>query len=300
MTSVEVKYNKLLLKQIQKKFGNTDNLPPEVVELLNTVSQTYDYYERERQLLERSMDLSNDEMIEANRKLEQQSEKLKRSNDELKQFAFAVSHDLKEPLRTIASYVQLIELRLKGQFTSETKEFMDFAVSGVKRLQSMLEGMLKYAQVSEGRKDFESVDLNTILKTVVDNLHPIIIEAKVEIKIDEVPELISGNKAQLTLLFQNLVSNSIKFRAAKAPSIEIRLLKNQRDLLFSVSDNGIGVSGTQKQNLFSMFKRGHNDYEGVGMGLTICKKIIENHGGVIWLDETAQTGMTVFFTLPKA
>ena len=300
MTTVDVKYNKLLLKQIQKKFGSAEDLPPEMVELLSTVSHTYDFYERERQLIERSMDLSSSELIEANSKLEQQAQKLQRSNEELREFAFAVSHDLREPLRTIASYIQLVELRLKDHVNSETKEFMDFAVSGVKRLQHMLEGMLKYAQVEEGQKDFAKQDLNIILELALDNLQEIITNSKAEIKVEGIMPLVKGNRSQLIQLFQQLISNSLKFVHNTPPVILVNAECRANDYIFSVFDNGIGVQESDKRKLFSLFKRGHSgQYEGIGMGLSICKKIVENHGGAIWIGEENTSGTQIFFTLPK-
>ena len=300
MTTIDVKYNKLLLKQIQKKFGSTDDLPPEVLELLDTVSHTYDFYERERQLIERSMDLSSNELIEANSKLEQQAHKLQRSNEELREFAFAVSHDLREPLRTIASYIQLVEMRLKDHVNSETKEFMDFAVSGVKRMQNMLEGMLKYAQVEEGQKDFARQDLNIILDLVIENLQENVKSSKAEIKVVNILPVVKGNRLQLVQLFQQLVSNSLKFKNANTPLVEINVETRQNDFLFSVFDNGIGVQDSDKRKLFSLFKRGHSgQYEGIGMGLSICKKIVENHNGAIWMDDETPQGTRIFFTLPK-
>jgi len=273
MTTVDIKYNKLLLKQIQKKFGSADNLPPEVVELLDTVSHTYDFYERERQLIERSMDISSNELIEANSKLEEQAQKLQRSNEELREFAFAVSHDLREPLRTIASYIQLVELRLKEHLNPETKEFMGFAVSGVKRLQNMLEGMLKYAQVEEGQKDFNKQDLNIILEIALDNLHENIKNSEANVKVESLMPQVSGNRMQLIQLFQQLISNSLKFRHEETPVISISAEIRQNDILFSIIDNGIGVQDNDKRKLFSLFKRGHSGkYEGIGMGLSICKK----------------------------
>ena len=300
MTTIDVKYNKLLLKQIQKKFGSADDLPPEVLELLDTVSHTYDFYERERQLIERSMDLSSNELIEVNSKLEQQAHKLQRSNEELREFAFAVSHDLREPLRTIASYIQLVEMRLKDHVNSETKEFMDFAVSGVKRMQNMLEGMLKYAQVEEGQKDFARQDLNIILELVIENLQENVKSSKAEIKILNILPLVKGNRLQLVQLFQQLVSNSLKFKNSDAPQVLINVETRQNDFLFSVFDNGIGVQDSDKRKLFSLFKRGHSgQYEGIGMGLSICKKIVENHNGAIWMDDETPQGTRIFFTLPK-
>ena len=300
MSTVDVKYNKLLLKQIQKKFGSVDNLPPEVVELLDTVSHTYDFYERERQLIERSMDLSSNELIEANSKLEEQAQKLQRSNEELREFAFAVSHDLREPLRTIASYIQLVELRLKEHLNPETKEFMGFAVSGVKRLQNMLEGMLKYAQVEEGQKDFAIQDLNIVLEIALDNLHENIKNAEADVKVDGIMPHITGNRMQLVQLFQQLITNSLKFTHEETPVVAITDESRQNDFLFAVIDNGIGVQDSDKRKLFSLFKRGHTGkYEGIGMGLSICKKIVENHGGAIWIEDQTAKGTKIFFTLPK-
>jgi two-component system, chemotaxis family, sensor kinase Cph1 len=300
MTTVDLKYNKLLLKQIQKKFGSVDDLPPEMQEFLNTVSHTYDFYEKERQLIERSMDISSNELIEANSKLEEQRQKLQRSNDELREFAFAVSHDLREPLRTIAGYIQLVELRLKEQLNPETREFMGFAVSGVKRLQNMLEGMLKYAQVEEGQKDFARQNLNIILEIALDNLSEAIRNNQAEIKMEQTLPDIRGNRAQLIQLFQQLISNSIKFKGEHSPVIEILSKNRQNDFLFSIYDNGIGVQQEDKHKLFSLFKRGHSGkYEGIGMGLSICKKIVENHGGAIWIDDSSLVGMRICFTIPK-
>ena len=300
MTTVDLKYNKLLLKQIQKKYGSAEDLPPEMLEFLNTVSHTYDFYEKERQLIERSMDISSNELIEANSKLEEQAQKLQRSNEELREFAYAVSHDLREPLRTIAGYIQLVELRLKEQLNPETREFMGFAVSGVKRLQNMLEGMLKYAQVEEGQKDFARQNLNIILEMALDNLSEPIRNTKADIKVEQIMPDLRGNRAQLIQLFQQLISNSLKFKTEENPVIEITVKARQNDFIFSVYDNGIGVQEDDKHKLFSLFKRGHSGkYEGIGMGLSICKKIVENHGGAIWIDDSAVTGMRIYFTLPK-
>lgn len=300
MNTVDVNFNRLLQKQIQKKFGSQENLPPEFIELLATVSQTYDYYERERQLLERTMDISSNELMEANTKLEHQAQKLERSNQELKEFAFAVSHDLKEPLRTIASYVQLIELRTKDNLEPETKEFMAFAVSGVKRLQTMLDAMLKYAQVSEEQENLAPQDLNKIMQNVLENLHETIVTNQAVINVVDPLPTLRGNRVQLTLLFQNLIANSIKFRTANTPVIEIHVKRRANDYLFSVIDNGIGIEAKTRNTLFTMFKRGHtSNYEGTGMGLSICKKIVENYGGTIWMDEATKEGLRIDFTLPR-
>ena len=246
------------------------------------------------------MDISSNELIEANGKLEEQAQKLQRSNEELREFAYAVSHDLREPLRTIAGYIQLVELRLKEQLNPETKEFMGFAVSGVKRLQNMLEGMLKYAQVEEGQKDFARQNLNIILEMALDNLAESIKNTKAEIKVEGVMPDLRGNRAQLIQLFQQLIANSLKFTGDEIPVIEISSKTRTNDYLFCVYDNGIGVQEDDKHKLFSLFKRGHSGkYEGIGMGLSICKKIVENHGGAIWIDDSTVNGMKILFTLPR-
>jgi len=300
-TAVDEKLNSLLLKQIQKKFGQMDDLPPEVMELMSGISRTYDMYERERQLLERSMDISSSEMITANNKLQEQAQKLERSNQELKEFAYAVSHDLKEPLRTIASYIQLIQIRIKEQLDPEIMEFMTFSVSGVKRLQAMLDGMLKYAQVGEVQKDFAHQDLNAIAEVVLENLRENISLNKANVTLLKPLPSIRGNRIQLVQLFQNLLANSIKFRTQEEPTITINCFERKHDYLISVADNGIGVHRDERDKVFSIFKRGHSgQYEGIGMGLSICKKIVENHGGTIHIsDELRDGGTCINFTFPK-
>lgn len=300
MTQGEIHFNKLLQKQIAKKFGNADELPDSVYDLLRAISQSYDHYEKERLLTERSMDLSSNELIEANNKLNEQAEKLKRTNNDLKEFLFILSHDLKEPLRAIASYVQLIESRLRNQLSNETQEFMQFAVQGVKRMQTMLTALLQYSQV-ERQREFTRVNMQEVIeaagKIVQEDIarHNAIITIK-----NELPE-IEGNKQQLVMLIQNMVNNSIKFRSEQSPYIEISFRQNNKEYIFSIKDNGVGLPEQSNKNAFLMFKRLHdkNEYEGLGMGLPICKKIVEHHGGNIWIDDIQDKGLKIEFSLPK-
>lgn len=290
--------NKLLLRQIQRKYGSIDSIPDDMKELFITICNTYNAHEREREMIERSFDISSKEMIETNNKLAQQTDKLIRSNRELNEFAYAVSHDLKEPLRTIASYIQLIQIRLKENLDYETSEFMNFSVAGVKHMQQMLEAMLRYAQVGGEQKDFSRQKISTVIKEVKQILRKQIADSNAQIiLVNELPELL-GNSTQLELLFQNLFSNAIKFKGHEPLQITIDCTQQEGSYLFKVQDNGTGISEKNKQQFFMMFKRGdHRNTDSTGMGLTICKKIVENHGGKIWIDEECEKGVTIFFTL---
>lgn len=292
-------FNKLLQKQLSKHY--TQHTPENLEQLLRVVSQTYDFYERDRQLIERSMEISSQEMVEVNQKLAEQTQKLKRSNEELREFAFAVSHDLKEPLRTIASYIQLIELRLKDNLDYETKEFMQFSVQGVKRMQQMLEAMLRYAQVEGSNRDFTEVLLADVVSEAGSNLSEIIRQTNTHLTTDHILVKVKGNRFLLVQLFQNLFANSIKFRSAEVPHIQVFTQSEGNMLRITVQDNGIGIKDDSKEKYFVMFKKEHaHNYEGIGMGLSICKKIVEHHEGAIRFEETSAPGVCISFTLPLA
>ena len=294
-------FNKLLLKQISKKYGDISAMPPQMLELLATVSQTYDHYEREMQLIERSMDLSSEEMKDIYNKLEQQKHQLENSNDALRRYAFIVSHDLKEPLRTISSYLQLIELRLGDRLDAETKEFMDFSVNAVKRMKGMLEAVLDYSQL-ESRMSFGSVDLEQVFRSSFENLQEIISETDTVILKKSALPKITGDKFQLIQLFQNLVHNSIKFRGANSPNITIEYSPLPSKHIISIMDNGIGIPENNRQQVFQLFRRLHaqDKYEGLGMGLAICKKIVENHHGEINIDPAFHKGLKIDISFPIA
>lgn len=294
-------FNKLLLKQIQKKVGSPEKIPGDLIPLLEAISHSYDHYERERQLIERSMDLSSHELMDANEKLSEQAKLLEKSNQELKQFGYAVSHDLKEPLRTIAGYVQLIQIRTKGQLSGETVEFMDFVVSGVKRMQHMLEAMLQYAQVDGMLTPPVTISLNKVVSIVRSNLYESLASTNAEFDVPENLPVVKGHQTQLIQVFQNLLSNSIKFKSEEPPHISLTFRTLNKNHLFLFADNGIGIPSSERDKVFHLFKRGHiqQNYEGIGMGLSICKKIIENHGGEMWLDELSErNGCHIHFTLP--
>ena len=293
--------NKLLLKQIFKKVGGIEQIPADLRPLLEVISQSYDHYERERLLTERSMDLSSKELMEANEKMSAQTKQLQKSNDELKQFGYAVSHDLKEPLRTIAGYIQLIELRTNEQLNDETREFMQFAVSGVKQMKKMLEAMLQYAQVDGMMSSKVPINLNVVIDIVKSNTRESLISSNACFNYPTNLPFVNGYETQLVLLFQNILSNSIKFKSTQPLQIDLTYRTLNKNHLFSFQDNGIGIPEKEHDRVFNLFKRVHNnlDYEGIGMGLSICKKIIENHGGEMWIEKIPNnSGCLIFFTLP--
>lgn len=242
------------------------------------------------------------ERKKAEEKLKETIEELKRSNEELQQFAYITSHDLQEPLRTIASFTQLIERRYKGQMDADADEFIDFIVDAATRMKEMIQGLLDYSRVGTRGGEFDFVNTEEVLTTVLSNLHAAISENKAEITHDELPTVIA-DKTQLIQLFQNLVSNAIKFKKPDVPpKIHISARKDEwnKEYVFSISDNGIGLELQYKDKIFEVFKRLHamDEYKGAGIGLAISKRIIERHGGQIWVDSEPRVGSTFYFTFP--
>lgn len=232
--------------------------------------------------------------------LAQLLEELKRSNAELEQFAYVASHDLQEPLRMVASYVQLLERRYKGRLDPDADEFIAFAVDGAKRMQDMINSLLQLSRVTTRGKPFEPVDCNTILDQVRFDMRITIEESCAIISHDPLPT-VYADASQLDRVFQNLIGNAIKFRDEAHPRIHIGVERKENEWIFSVKDNGIGFELKQSNRLFMMFQRLQNGakYPGTGMGLAICKKIIERHGGRIWAESEIGKGSIFYFTLPK-
>ena len=291
-------YHKLLLKQIIRKYGDISQVPADMQELLMTVSRTYEQYDREIQLVERSLDISSEEMKETYLRLERKKQEIQTSNDALRRYAYIVSHDLKEPLRTISSYLQLIELRLGSKLDGETREFINYSVSGVKRMKGMLEAVLNYSQL-ENRKSFMSVDLNTVFDSSCENLNEAISETSAIIQRAQLPQ-IRGDKYQLIQLFQNLMQNSIRFRGDAEPKITVEYHGGGAAHFISFRDNGIGVEDHYRSDLFQMFKKLHAPMrdDGYGMGLAICRRIMENHEGEISLDPDFHDGLKIDLRFP--
>jgi PAS domain S-box-containing protein len=231
--------------------------------------------------------------------LARKNEELARSNTELQQFAYVASHDLQEPLRMISSYVQILQRRYKGKLDQNADEFINYAVDGAARMGTMINDLLQFSRVESQGKPFKTVDCEKILDRALDNLQIIILENEGEITRDPLPE-IQGDEVQLIQLFQNLISNALKFRSEKAPRIHISAQKKEKEWIFSIKDNGIGIEHQYFDRIFIIFKRLPNlqEYPGSGIGLSICKKIVERHRGKIWLESESGKGSTFYFSIP--
>lgn len=226
------------------------------------------------------------------------SDELARSNKELQQFAYVASHDLQEPLRMVTSYVQLLEERYKDKLDQDAKEFISFAVDGTRRMRNLIQSLLDYSRVNNTRP-FEQINVNVLLDDILIGMNEQIEGSNAVIKIDKLP-LIYGDPIQITQLFKQLILNALKFKALdKNPEIIISGKTVEGEKLFSIQDNGIGLSNEYSEKIFVIFQRLHTkeQYPGTGIGLAICRKIVEQHGGKIWVDSTIGNGATFYFTI---
>lgn len=239
------------------------------------------------------------ELRKAKNKQTQLIEKLSTSNKELEQFAYVASHDLQEPLRVISSYVQLIAKRYKGSLDSNADRFIDYTVDGCTRMESLIEGLLKFSRVESNNSELKWHDCHKILKNVVNDLKIRITESNAKISWKELPFLyVDGS--QISIVFQNLIKNGIKYNESGSPEISIHADKVGNFWQFSVHDNGLGIEEIFHDKIFKIFKRlhSHKQYTGTGIGLSICKKIIERHGGSIKVESKFGNGSNFIFTLP--
>ena len=226
-------------------------------------------------------------------------EELRRSNRELEQFAYVASHDLQEPLRMVASNVQLIGIRYRGKLDEKADQYIDHAVEGAKRMQQLIEALLAFSRIACGT-NFKPVDVNKVLAAAIDNLAVAIQESDAAITSDPLP-IVSGDEVQLLQLFQNLLGNAIKYRRPEAPPrVHVGVVRKGSQWLFSIKDNGIGIEPQFFGKIFLIFQRLHTrkQYPGIGIGLAACKKIVECHNGNIWVESTPGEGTTFFFTIP--
>ncbi|TDE18911.1 HAMP domain-containing sensor histidine kinase [Actinomadura sp. 6K520] len=241
--------------------------------------------------------------VDKTRQLDEQTEDLRRSNAELEQFAYVASHDLQEPLRKVASFCQMIERRYGDKLDERGQQYIAFAVDGAKRMQSLINDLLSFSRVGRISRPEESVDLNDVARQALDNVATLREETGAEIEVGDLPE-VSGDRTQLTQLFQNLVGNAIKFRREGVPPrVVIDAHRTGDEWEFRCSDNGIGIEPRYADRIFLIFQRLHprDEYAGTGIGLALCKKITEYHGGRIWLDPDGNgddPGTVFRWTLP--
>jgi light-regulated signal transduction histidine kinase (bacteriophytochrome) len=249
--------------------------------------------------LARAFDTMAESLQERDLKLEERTAELERSNEELEQFAYIASHDLQEPLRMIASYTQLLAKRYKDKLDSDANEFINYAVDGANRMQTLINDLLKYSRVGTKGEEFTHVDLNSVMDMVKANLKGALEENNAEIKYSKLPTVMADN-SQMIQLFQNLIGNAVKFRKKDTrPIVEISAKKEGSFVKFMVKDNGIGIDNKYLDRIFIIFQRLHtkDEFPGTGIGLAICKKIVERHGGEIHVESEEGTGATFVFTL---
>jgi len=231
--------------------------------------------------------------------LQEHARELARSNEELQQFAYVASHDLQEPLRMVASYTQLLARRYKGKLDADADEFIHFAVDGVNRMQRLIQDLLAYSRVGTRGHEFKPLDSGQALNKALANLKTLVDETGATIIQGKLPQVMV-DETQLTQLFQNLVGNALKFRGQTPPRVLVEAERQGNEWRFTVEDNGIGIEPQYYERIFVIFQRlhGKEDYPGTGIGLAICKKIVERHGGRIGLDSQPGQGTTFWFTLP--
>lgn len=235
----------------------------------------------------------------AEERLKQMMEELDRSNKELEQFAYVTSHDLREPLRMMTSFAQALEKRYKDKLDQAAGEYIQFIVDGAARMQTLIDDILTYSRVTTRTLPFEPVKMEEILRTVLVNLTIAAEEAKAKITHDPLP-VINADSSQMGQVMQNLIANAIKFFEEGSPVIHISAKQEDGEWLFSVKDNGIGIDPELFDRMFDLFKRlnPQDKYPGTGVGLAVTKKIVQRHGGRIWVESQPGEGATFYFTIP--
>ena len=239
------------------------------------------------------------ERLKSEENLTKTMEELKRSNDELEQFAYVASHDLQEPLRMVASYTQLLAQRYKGRLDSDADEFIAFAVDGCNRMQGLIQDLLSYSRAGANREELREISCENALQQALGNLRTAIEESAAKVTHDSLPALTTA-ETQLVQVFQNLVGNAIKYRSAEPPRVHVSATDGGNEWVFAVRDNGLGIEPQYFERIFVLFQRlhGQKEFEGTGIGLAMCKKIVDRLGGRIWVESQSKQGSTFFFALP--
>ncbi|WP_290795106.1 PAS domain-containing sensor histidine kinase [Flavihumibacter sp. UBA7668] len=248
----------------------------------------------QRKLYEQALEQANSELSE-------RAEQLARSNAELERFAFVASHDLQEPLRMVSSFLQLLDKRYREKIDDAGRQYINFAVGGAERMKKLINDLLEYSRIEHALGNLDVVDMMQVVKEVCLNLQEAIADNEAKIKFEKLPVLQKGNYSGMVQLLQNLIGNALKYRSEAPVSIQISCKEEADQWLFSVKDNGIGIESDYFEKIFIIFQRLHNmsEYSGTGIGLAICKKIVEQHGGKIWVYSIENQGSTFYFTIKK-
>ncbi|PYT17191.1 MAG: hypothetical protein DMG59_08035 [Acidobacteria bacterium] len=253
-------------------------------------------------LLQKALAKTNAALRESHRRIELASKELVRSNEELQRFAYSVAHDLQEPLRTIRSFTELFLTLNRNTLNAKSIELLDFVLNGSDRMKRLIQDVLEFAAVShEPNATDVPVNTHTVVEAAVQQLRKAIDETGARISLDSLPT-ISANEAQLLRLFQNLIGNAIKYRGENSPEIHVGAsLNTNNEWVFSVRDNGIGIDPRYHDQIFETFQRLHSnsEYEGSGVGLATCRRIVQRHGGRIWVESEPGKGSTFYFTIPN-
>jgi light-regulated signal transduction histidine kinase (bacteriophytochrome) len=278
-----------------------------IAPLFETIKAAAETLRQSRDELEVKVSERTNALREANVRLNTELEERKiaqrelaRSNAELEQFAYVASHDLQEPLRMVASFTQLLAKRYRTKLDADADEFIGFAVDGARRMQLLLNDLLAYSRVGTRGKLFEPTDCNEVLQEALANLTTAIEESDAAVNAGPLPK-VAGDEVQLLQLFQNLISNALKFHnPGQPPQIRISAQREGSNWVFTVRDNGIGIAPEHQDRIFLIFQRLHqrHEYPGTGIGLALCKKIIERHGGRLWVESAPGQGATFYFTIP--
>lgn len=305
LTAVAIQVSREQNYAIRARTGNQDEIGT-LVEGFNDMLQQIERRDGElkqtqSELQQRVEDLQHEvaERRRAEKTLADRTVELQRSNAELEQFAYVASHDLREPLRMITGYTQLLAKRYRDHLDMTAQEYIDFAVDGAKRMQALIVDLLTYSRVGTKGKEFAPADCELVFATTLKSLSVAIDESGARVTHDPLP-IVLCDGAQIGQLLQNLIGNGIKYRNSRVPAIHVSCQREGAAWLFSVSDNGIGIDPRYTERIFVIFQRLHtrDEYPGTGIGLAICKKIVERHGGRIWLESEPGRGSTFYFTIP--
>ena len=241
-----------------------------------------------------------DERKRAQDELAEKVNELARSNQELEQFAYVASHDLQEPLRMVAAYTELLAERYGGKLDAQADRYIHYAADGARRMQTLIQDLLAFSRVGRQQAEFAAVNFEEVVDLAIANLQTVIAESQAIIKREGLPR-VAAVQSLMVQVFQNLISNAIKFRGNSTPCVEIAAERSSRQWTFSVADNGIGIAPEHREEVFAIFKRLHTrqEYPGNGIGLALCRKIIERHGGNIWVTSEPGKGSIFRFTLTE-